>query len=111
MHNHWLSNMDAQFLSNSPDQHKRVDHCPPSQDIPQQRLWLSNLDLLQPRHTSLQCTSTRQMAPPIFSKLKYLNPSVIGKDENGRLKSTVMGGVLFVVADTDSTTEELVNSC
>uniref|UniRef100_A0A6N2K9H1 Uncharacterized protein n=1 Tax=Salix viminalis TaxID=40686 RepID=A0A6N2K9H1_SALVM len=58
MHKHWLSKMDAQFPSNSPGgggdtmkiNTKESIIVRPSQDIPQQRLWVSNLDLLQPRH-------------------------------------------------------------
>ncbi|KAB5511805.1 hypothetical protein DKX38_028833 [Salix brachista] len=94
MHKHWLSNMDAQFPSNFPGggdtmkiNTRESIIVRPNQDIPQQRLWLSNMDLLHPR---------------------YYLPTVLARDENGRIEINCNGeGVMLVVADTDSTTEEL----
>uniref|UniRef100_A0A6N2L7W2 Shikimate O-hydroxycinnamoyltransferase n=1 Tax=Salix viminalis TaxID=40686 RepID=A0A6N2L7W2_SALVM len=87
---------------------------PSQEDIPQQRLWLSNMDLMYPRY---YCTSTSRMAPPIFEKLEALRKVLVpfypvagrlARDENGRIEINCNGeGVLFVVADTESTTEEL----
>lgn len=91
------------------------------QEMPKQSLWLSNMDLLHPRYylptvylykpndsanffeaTMLKEALGRVLVPfyPVAGRL--------ARDENGRIEINCNGeGVFFVVADTDSTTEEL----
>ncbi|KAJ6422843.1 hypothetical protein OIU84_027758 [Salix udensis] len=129
MHEHWFSKMDAQFPSNSPGgggdtmkiNTKESIIVRPSQDIPQQRLWVSNLDLLQPRHHVPTVYLYRPNGSSDFFEVEVLKEALrkvlvpfypvagrLARDENGRIEINCNGeGVLFVVADTDSTTEEL----
>lgn len=91
------------------------------QEMPKQSLWLSNMDLLHPRYylptvylykpngsanffeaTMLKEALGRVLVPfyPVAGRL--------ARDENGRIEINCNEeGVFFVVADTDSTTEEL----
>ncbi|KAJ6292125.1 hypothetical protein OIU76_024102 [Salix suchowensis] len=121
--------MDAQFPSNFPGggdtmkiNTKESIIVRPSQDIPQQRLWLSNMDLLQPiRFYVLTVYLYKPNGSSDFFEAEVLKEALrkvlvpfypvagsLARDENGRIEINCNGeGVLFVVADTDSTTEEL----
>uniref|UniRef100_A0A6N2LI65 Uncharacterized protein n=1 Tax=Salix viminalis TaxID=40686 RepID=A0A6N2LI65_SALVM len=118
-------NMDAQFPSSSPGggdtmkiNTKESIIVRPHQDIPQHRLWLSNIDLLHPRYYLPTVYLYRPNGSSDFFEAEVLKEALrkvlvnpcwkAGKDENGRIEINCNGeGVLFVVADTDSTTEEL----
>ncbi|KAG5223914.1 shikimate O-hydroxycinnamoyltransferase [Salix suchowensis] len=93
----------------------------PSQDIPQQRLWLSNIDLLLPRFYVLTVYLYKPNGSSDFFEAEVLKEALrkvlvpfypvagrLARDENGRIEINCNGeGVLLVVADTDSTTAEL----
>ncbi|KAJ6422844.1 hypothetical protein OIU84_027759 [Salix udensis] len=120
--------MDAQFPSSSPGggdtmkiNTKESIIVRPSQDIPQQRLWLSNLDLLHPRYYLPTVYLYRPNGSSDFFEAEVLKEALrkvlvpfypvagrLARDENGRIEINCNGeGVMLVVADTDSTTEEL----
>ncbi|KAB5511894.1 hypothetical protein DKX38_028922 [Salix brachista] len=120
--------MDAQFPSNSPGggdtmkiNTKESIIVRPSQDIPQQRLWVSNMDLLHPRYYLPTVYLYKPNGSSDFFEAEVLKEALrkvlvpfypvagrLARDENGRIEINCNGeGVLLVVADTDSTTEEL----
>ncbi|KAJ6744466.1 SHIKIMATE O-HYDROXYCINNAMOYLTRANSFERASE-LIKE [Salix purpurea] len=129
MHKHWLSNMDAQFPSNFPGgghtmkiNTKESIIVRPIQEMPQRRLWLSNMDLLNPiRFYVLTVYLYKPNGSSDFFEAEVLKEALrkvlvpfypaagrLARDENGRIEINCNGeGVLLVVADTDSTTEEL----
>ncbi|KAJ6761482.1 TRICHOTHECENE 3-O-ACETYLTRANSFERASE [Salix koriyanagi] len=95
----------------------------PSQDIPQQRLWVSNMDLLHPRYYLPTVYLYKPNGSSDFFEAEVLKEALrkvlvpfypvagrLARDENGRVEINCNGeGVLLVVADPDSTTEELGN--
>ncbi|KAJ6422850.1 hypothetical protein OIU84_027763 [Salix udensis] len=120
--------MDAQFPSISPGggdtmkiNTKESIIVRPSQDIPQQRLWVSNMDLLHPRYYLPTVYLYKPNGSSDFFEAELLKEALrkvlvpfypvagrLARDENGRIEINCNGeGVLLVVADTDSTTEEL----
>ncbi|KAJ6744464.1 TRICHOTHECENE 3-O-ACETYLTRANSFERASE [Salix purpurea] len=129
MHKHWLSNIDAQFLSNFPgggdtmkiNTKESIIVRPSQEDIPQQRLWLSNMDLMYPRYYVPTVYLYKPNGSSDFFEAEVLKEALrkvlvpfypvagrLARDENGRIEINCNGeGVLFVVADTESTTEEL----
>uniref|UniRef100_A0A6N2LAK8 Shikimate O-hydroxycinnamoyltransferase n=1 Tax=Salix viminalis TaxID=40686 RepID=A0A6N2LAK8_SALVM len=129
MHEHWFSKMDAQFPSNSPgggdtmkiNTKESIIVRPSQEDIPQQRLWLSNMDLLHPRYYLPTVYLYKPNGSSDFFEAEVLKEALrkvlvpfypvagrLARDENGRIEINCNGeGVLFVVADTESTTEEL----
>lgn len=93
----------------------------PSQEMPKQPLWLSNMDLLHPRFYLPTVYLYKPNGSSNFFEATVLKEALgrvlvpfypvagrLARDENGRIEINCNGeGVLFVVADTDSTTEEL----
>ncbi|KAF9660910.1 hypothetical protein SADUNF_Sadunf19G0012800 [Salix dunnii] len=131
MHKHWLSNMDAQFPSNFPGggdtmkiNTKESIIVRPSQDMLEQRLSVSNMDLMHPRDYLPTVYLYKTNGSSDFFEAEVLKEALrkvlvpfypvagrLARDENGRIEINCNGeGVLFVVADTDSTTEELVDT-
>uniref|UniRef100_A0A6N2LTB5 Uncharacterized protein n=1 Tax=Salix viminalis TaxID=40686 RepID=A0A6N2LTB5_SALVM len=96
----------------------------PSHDIPQQRLWVSNMDLLHPRYYLPTVYLYKPNGSSDFFEAEVIKEALrkvlvpfypvagrLARDENGRIEINCNGeGVLLVVADTDSTTEELGES-
>ncbi|KAJ6292122.1 hypothetical protein OIU76_024101 [Salix suchowensis] len=94
---------------------------PSQEDIPQHRLWLSNIDLLHPRYYLPTVYLYKPNGSSDFFEAEVLKEALrkvlvpfypvagrLARDENGRIEINCNGeGVLLVVADTDSTTEEL----
>ncbi|KAL3597103.1 hypothetical protein D5086_008740 [Populus alba] len=89
--------------------------------MPKQPLWLSNMDLLHPRYYLPTVYLYKPNGSANFFEATVLKEALgrvlvpfypvagrLARDENGRIEINCNGeGVLFVVADTDSTTEEL----
>ncbi|KAJ6349231.1 hypothetical protein OIU77_006754 [Salix suchowensis] len=121
--------MDAQFPSNSPgggdtmkiNTKESIIVRPSQEDIPQHRLWLSNMDLMYPRYYVPTVYFYKPNGSSDFFEPEVLKEALrkvlvpfypvagrLARDENGRIEINCNGeGVLFVVADTESTTEEL----
>ncbi|KAG6738249.1 hypothetical protein POTOM_057858 [Populus tomentosa] len=93
----------------------------PVQEMPKRPLWLSNMDLLHPRYYLPTVYLYKPNGSANFFEATVLKEALgrvlvpfypvagrLARDENGRIEINCNGeGVLFVVADTDSTTEEL----
>ncbi|CAK7337220.1 unnamed protein product [Dovyalis caffra] len=93
----------------------------PAEDLPIRRLWLSNLDLIHPRFYAPTLLLYSPNGSSNFFEAKALKEALrkvlvpfypaagrLARDENGRIEINCNGeGVVFVEAETDSTTAEL----
>lgn len=95
---------------------------PPAQVLPVERLWISNMDLMhvrnyrhtvylyKPNGSSSNFFEAKVLKESLSKALVPFYPVAgrLAKDENGRIEINCNGdGVLFVEAETESTTTEL----